>query len=72
MPSRCRSDAKPNLDTPETARAPRVSCEVCGHQAHMSRASFIRHNLLGTSALCYQDARGHEGSDAMARGDDHL
>lgn len=27
--------------------------------------------LKGTSAMCYQDARSHEGSDPLVRGDDH-
>ena len=41
---------------------------------HSSFSAFVdRHPLhqLGTAAMCYQDGRGHEGSDGTVRGDDH-
>ncbi|KAF9468850.1 fungal-specific transcription factor domain-containing protein [Collybia nuda] len=59
---------------PPTKRARKaINCEPCRN----SKLKCDRNRpcsscvLRGTSALCYQDARGHEGNDAMTRGDDH-
>ncbi|KNZ75688.1 hypothetical protein J132_02318 [Termitomyces sp. J132] len=59
---------------PPTKRARKaINCEPCRN----SKLKCDRNRpcsscvLRGTSAMCYQDARGHEGGDAMNRGDDH-
>ncbi|KDR83496.1 hypothetical protein GALMADRAFT_235669 [Galerina marginata CBS 339.88] len=59
---------------PPTKRARKaINCEPCRN----SKLKCDRNRpcsscvLRGTSASCYQDARGHESSDPHSRGDDH-
>ncbi|RDB20541.1 putative transcriptional regulatory protein C1F7.11c [Hypsizygus marmoreus] len=59
---------------PPTKRARKaINCEPCRN----SKLKCDRNRpcsscvLRGTSAMCYQDARGHDGNDALTRGDDH-
>ncbi|KAG6820165.1 hypothetical protein H0H93_004428 [Arthromyces matolae] len=59
---------------PPTKRARKaINCEPCRN----SKLKCDRNRpcsscvLRGTSAMCYQDARSHEGGDALNRGDDH-
>ncbi|KAF8974707.1 fungal-specific transcription factor domain-containing protein [Flammula alnicola] len=68
------SGEQANDGRPPTKRARKaINCEPCRN----SKLKCDRNRpcsscvLRGTSAMCYQDARGHESSDPLARGDDH-
>lgn len=55
---------------PEIDHVRPVSCEVCIQEITFVEQPPDDRNISGTSAMCYQDARGHEGSDPLGRGDD--
>ena len=56
---------------PEIDHVRPVCCEVCIQEITFVEQPPDDRDILGTSAMCYQDARGHEGSDPLGRGDDH-
>ncbi|KAF9482002.1 hypothetical protein BDN70DRAFT_854145 [Pholiota conissans] len=75
---RGRTSPPPNDQPPDgrppTKRARKaINCEPCRN----SKLKCDRNRpcsscvLRGTSASCYQDARGQDGSDPLTRGDDH-
>ncbi|KAJ6510249.1 fungal-specific transcription factor domain-containing protein [Mycena vitilis] len=69
------SSADHNGDGPRPTKRARkaINCEPCRN----SKLKCDRNRpcsscvLRGTSAMCYQDSRGHEGGDYSVRGDDH-
>ncbi|KAF8897168.1 fungal-specific transcription factor domain-containing protein [Infundibulicybe gibba] len=59
---------------PPTKRARKaINCEPCrGSKLKCDRNRPCSSCVLrGTSASCYQDSRGHDGSESVVRGDDH-
>ncbi|KAJ7873396.1 hypothetical protein B0H14DRAFT_2720565 [Mycena olivaceomarginata] len=68
------SSADHNGDGPRPTKRARkaINCEPCRNsKLKCDRGSCQTLILLGTSAMCYQDSRGHEGGDYSVRGDDH-
>ncbi|KAJ7638442.1 fungal-specific transcription factor domain-containing protein [Roridomyces roridus] len=69
------SSAEQNGDGPRPTKRARkaINCEPCRN----SKLKCDRNRpcsscvLRGTAAMCYQDARGHEGAEYPLRGDDH-
>ncbi|KAG6919321.1 hypothetical protein DXG01_007454 [Tephrocybe rancida] len=62
-----------NLDNDyslEIDPARHVCCAVRSHLDFWPVSQVSYAESIGTSAMCYQDARGHEGNDAIVRGED--
>ncbi|KAF5387736.1 hypothetical protein D9615_000063 [Tricholomella constricta] len=57
---------------PPTKRARKaINCEPCRNSKLKCDRNRPCSSSPGTSAMCYQDARGHDGNDTHTRGDDH-